>query len=398
MKVRLTKVQVRQRLQKETYLEMDNGKFVLINNPMVGLGQCFEFVTSVLAGGYEFNSLVANKRRRTAYHKALSLVLPIIQRCREFYVPGWVYHPSITFISEQHRIHPISCLSGTESPVHVLDNGMTVQEVFLDFIRKLKSEAAAQGLRKNISDHDAKLKKNLKRLRLWEKELFRRCSRPVIIRLDLDYLASLFSNDDFRELLDLEARELLLHDKLFLEGASLEARDLPAMRVSLETVQRDRARLFENMKGKPSLFRHLVGSVWRYEYGHRAGFHLHLLLAFDGSKVRKHQWLAQKIGEYWADDITEGRGRFHNCNADWDEHAPTYGIGRIEWHNERLRGNLVGFVLPYLAKFDQYVLARPYRGCKLMGSGFAHRAQPVGLGRPRKAVHQRHQPPARPAM
>jgi hypothetical protein len=49
-----------------------------------------------------------------------------------------------------------------------------------------------------------------------------------------------------------------------------------------------------------------------------------------------------------------------------------------------VRANLRDHVLPYLAKHGQYVLALPYKGCKLMGSGFVHRDKHETRGRPRK--------------
>ncbi len=394
MKRDMTKDQIRQRLQQQTYLETEDGKFAIIDDPMTWLGECYWFMRYVLAGGYELDQLTASNRQREEYFEELRSLLPRMHRYPEIYVPGFVYHPSITLFLEQYRKHPISKLLVGHWPTFAVSDGVTVADVFLDFIRTLKSQANSQGLRKKMADHDAKLRKNQKRLRKFESDLFRRYSRPVIVRLDLEYRATLFANETFQEIAHLEVRERRLHNEIYVEGEALDGRGLPPMRVSLKTVQQDRIKLFANMKGKPSLFRHLVGYVWRFEYGHRAGFHLHLLLAFDGARVRKHEWLAQEIGKYWEVEITERRGRFHNCNDDWDAQAPTYGLGAIEWHDKRLRGNLVNCVLPYLAKFDQYVLARPYRGCKLMGSGFMHRERPTRRGRPRSPMHRPPEPPA----
>ena len=384
---------LRHRLRSRTYIETDDGKTVIIDDPMAGLHACHTFMLKVLAGAYDVNVLTMNRQQRDAYHTRLRRLLPCVRGYYDVYVPGMIYHPTIQFFLDQYRRHAIAQLLPTEQPGIVMGNGATVAEVFQDFVQTLKFEAGAQRLRKRMADHDAKLAKNQKRLREFEKELFRRCSRPVIARVDFGFKSALFSAQDLKELANRDAIEDFDRHKIYASGGELDGRALPAVRVSFEEVQRYRAKLFENMKGKPSLFKHLVGYVWRIEYGRKSGFHLHVLLAFDGAHVRQHEWLTQNIGEYWVKEITQGRGRFHNCNADWDKDSARYGLGAIAWHDDRLRGNLADGVLPYLAKFDQYVLARPYKNCKLMGSGFMHRHKPSPRGRKRSLPRNQAQPP-----
>lgn len=387
--------ELRGRMRSLTYVETVKGQVLIIDDPMYALLACYQFVMQVLAGGYEINLLTADGRKKRGYYYMLDRMLPRMHRFYEAYVLGLVYHPAIQLFFDQYRSHPISELSAEHWGSVVLENGMTLAELFIDFIRTLKSEAKANGIRKKIADHDAKLKKNLKQLRKWERELFRRCSRPVIVRLDLEYMAALLTDEEARAF----DRDVAL--RRYDSGAMYLSRDepihgwpLPPMKVGFEEVQRDREKLFDNMRCKPSLFEHLVGYAWRYEYAPETGFHLHVLLAFKGSEVHKHEWLSLEIGKYWCEVITEGRGRFHSCNADWDKEAKGYGIGAMEWHDELHRENLREGVLPYLAKFDQYILARPYKGAKLMGTGFFHREEPTKRGRPRRERPQRYQPPA----
>lgn len=278
-----------------------------------------------------------------------------------------------------------------------MPDGRTAEQTLVEFIGVLRAEAVAQGTRKKVADHKNKLAKNDVRLKKVEQELFRRCSRLVFVRDDLEYKANRFAyrseGELAEELAAVAGAERLQHSAMYMENEAAEGRPLPPMRVDLETVQRDRIKFFACMKGKPLLFRHLVGYVWRIEYGHHTGFHLHVLLAFHGAHVRKHEDLAQRIGLYWEKEITSGRGRFHNCNREWKPTAPTYGLGPIEWHDTRLRFNLVNHVLKYLVKPDQYVLARPYKGMKLMGSGFVHRDKPSRGGRPRSRTPPTTKPP-----
>jgi len=153
--------------------------------------------------------------------------------------------------------------------------------------------------------------------------------------------------------------------------------------VPFEVVQSDRQRMFANMKGKPSLFKHLVGYVWRIECTPQAGYHLHVALFFHGSWVDDSSNLAQRIGEYWRDSITPGRGRFQNVNRAWNKDSPHYGLGTINHFDVTKRANLSEKVLKYLCKDTQLVQVLPYAGCNLFGSSFAHRDNSKGRGRPR---------------
>jgi hypothetical protein len=54
--------------------------------------------------------------------------------------------------------------------------------------------------------------------------------------------------------------------------------------VTLERVQRDRDRLLADKRNFPALFHGLLGYMWCLEVGEfRTGYHIHLLLIYDGS-------------------------------------------------------------------------------------------------------------------
>lgn len=212
--------------------------------------------------------------------------------------------------------------------------------------------------------------------------MFRRHARILVVRLDLHRKAMHFTEEELFEHIEAEECRQKADRTAYLEGAELWGSEPITGRVPFETVQRDRARLFANMKGKPSLFKHLVGYVWRIEFTPGAGYHLHVALFFNGTKVQNHEWLAQQIGEYWRDVITGGQGWFHNCNMAWNKDAPNYALGVINYTDHAKRGALLG-ALGYLCKLSQQVLVLPYEGCKLFGAGFVHRDRKNRSGRPR---------------
>lgn len=346
---------------------------------------------ALLALAMEFMQLVMNgtttsfTEPRTKWARkdltALGKMLPCLKRFSELYSRGHKFHPFLSFFFEEYRKHPIKdCGDCFHSDITA--EGKKVSDVFDDFIATLRAEALAVNLRKKASDWDSKFRKNAQRLRKQDAKMFQRHARILAIRLDLHHKATYFTEEELFKHIETEGRRQAADRIAYLDGLNLDSTEPEVGRVPFKTVQRDRERLFANMKGKPSLFEHLVAYVWRIEFTPGAGYHLHVALLFTGSKVQNHEWLAQQIGEYWRDVITEGQGRFHNCNMDWDKDSPNYALGVINYTDRAKRGALLG-ALTYLCKLSQQVLVLPYAGCKLFGAGFVHRERKNGSGRPR---------------
>jgi hypothetical protein len=114
----------------------------------------------------------------------------------------------------------------------------------------------------------------------------------------------------------------------------------------------DKEHLFNNMRTN-QLFDHMVGNIWRLEYGTDKGFHYHCIFFFDGSQVREDIPLANRIGQYWSNNITQGRGLYHNCNLHKDDYNRC-GIGMMNWNDFELIDNLKS-ATRYLVKPDDYL-------------------------------------------
>jgi hypothetical protein len=316
---------------------------------------------------------------------ALGKLLPRLADLSDLYAAGYHFHPYLFFLLEVHRSHPIRHHSDCGYNELTAD-GRTVGELYDDFLSTLREQALEVKLRKKAADWDSKFRSNLKRLRAVESAMFDMCGRIVAIRLDLHHKERYFTQEELAKYIGEEQARQAKDHAAYVQGLPVDGTEPLTGRVSFETVQHDRQRLFDLMKGKPSLFQHLVAYVWRIEFTPGAGYHLHLALFFDGSEVRKHEWLAQQIGLYWQDVITHGDGRFHNCNMAWDKKSPLYGIGVIN-HGDKVKRAALLNAMDYLCKRSQQVVVLPYKGCKLFGAGLAHRRPKARSGRPRnKAV------------
>ncbi|MDO3558648.1 YagK/YfjJ domain-containing protein [Ralstonia pseudosolanacearum] len=295
------------------------------------------------------------------------------------YSSGYTFSPLIAFFFEQYRKHPIkdcALLLDTFNP-----DGSDA-DLFNDFVATMRREAVATKLKKRISDWNGKFEESRDRLVAFEAELFREYARLMVIRLDLNYHKAIFTDKEVAEFYAevVERKERDLAD--YLAGSDISTPGTIEGRIALEEVQKDRKRFFANMKGKPSLFKHLVGYVWRIEYTRGAGYHMHVMLFFDGENVDKHEYYAQAIGCYWRDVITQGRGYFENCNRKKSSYGDNWALGRVDHWDDAKRDRLRN-AMQYFCKTSQIVQVVPYPKCRLFQTVIIRRQRKGAGGRPR---------------
>lgn len=123
--------------------------------------------------------------------------------------------------------------------------------------------------------------------------------------------------------------------------------------VTLERVQRDRDRLLADRRNFPALFHGLLGYMWCLEIGEfRTGYHIHLLLIYDGTIRTSSANVVDQIDPVWKLQITKGEGEIFSPNLQEKQFAAngTLGIGLIHRSDERLRVNLIERVIGYIVK------------------------------------------------
>ena len=141
-------------------------------------------------------------------------------------------------------------------------------------------------------------------------------------------------------------------------------------------------------RGQHKLFEHLVGYGWAVEQSEKKGYHIHAVFFFNGSEVRQDVTLGFAIGNLWKNEITRGRGSFHNCNAKKEKYERC-GIGMIHRNNEQECANCVEFVQylakggPFIDRDNQFVRIRPWGGhTRMFDMGQAPTLAEVRRGRP----------------
>lgn len=125
-------------------------------------------------------------------------------------------------------------------------------------------------------------------------------------------------------------------------------------RLSADDAIDDRRRYLTLIKKR---FPHMVGYIWKMEYGKDRRFHSHLTLIFNGAHHQQDRSLGLLLGKYW-EDCTHGLGIYYNCAnrrrqyQEWD----TDGIGMVHCDDVRKQEKLFK-ALEYLTKPDELILA-----------------------------------------
>ena len=144
------------------------------------------------------------------------------------------------------------------------------------------------------------------------------------------------------------------HSKLLVLRVDLGYGKSHCKDASLSEIKRDAKHMLDNRRSNHELFEHQVGYVMKFEHTEEKGPHIHALFVYDGQKVQKDAYLAQKIGDYWRDKITDGNGVYHNCNRDKSQYEQC-GIGMIDYSDTEKRTVLANKVIPYMLKAEQSI-------------------------------------------
>lgn len=120
--------------------------------------------------------------------------------------------------------------------------------------------------------------------------------------------------------------------------------------LTLKKANDDINRLLNNRRNN-SIFDDNVGYLLKTEYGDNKDIHFHSFFFYDGQKVQKDLNKGEQIGEYWQDNITSGKGTYHNCNRNnYKDNA----VGMLAYRDTEKRKNL-DVAMEYLVKEEQSV-------------------------------------------
>jgi hypothetical protein len=282
--------------------------------------------------------------------KKLLAVLRNGQASFHYYFPLHDINPYVALLFE--------CVDRFDSPMFFLYASSTFphevkQTVIImnKLVEDMRREASSADFKRVIRRFVKAEKKREKSLNIYIDTLFNRYSRLVVIRLDLSYSVGSFKVKDIQQ-------------------------NLLEVKADWTKMQRDLH------KGLP--VKDMLGFACKLEYGHAKDFHFHLLVFYNGSTYRKDVALARLIGEHWRQEVTEGKGRYFNCNNK-KRNYKFLGVGVVSHFDSFLISNLKSVVAAYLVKIDYWVRFSPglgrsfYRG-NMPKLDCAKRGRPRGIG------------------
>jgi hypothetical protein len=230
-----------------------------------------------------------------------------------------------------------------------------IVDSFNGLFERIRKEAESPEFITGLENYLEQSEKNYQSFLEYNDHLFKRYSRLMVLRIDLSY-----------------AKDC---DNPYLTANELYEKHWQ--------IKKDLERLCNNVRSNKR-FKPMLGHVWKLEYTENTGFHIHVLFYFDASQVREDITLNRLIGEYWRQIITQGRGRYYNCNAH-PERYKELGIGIINADDIPLRKGLEK-AAAYLFKPDRYArIEVPNKG-RSFGRGVIKPLLTPKRGRPRTRV------------
>ncbi|PZQ07310.1 MAG: hypothetical protein DI567_04310 [Aliarcobacter butzleri] len=122
--------------------------------------------------------------------------------------------------------------------------------------------------------------------------------------------------------------------------------------ITFEDASKDLNKMLNNTRSKPTVFGEMVGYITKKELGEDKGVHIHVAIIYNGNIVREDITKAQQIGEYWKNNITKGKGVFHNCSKNEYKNK---AVGVIDYKDKEKRKIFDEKVLTYLCKDEQSI-------------------------------------------
>lgn len=191
--------------------------------------------------------------------------------------------------------------------------------------------------------------KVLREMERYVERLFSRCSRLLVVRVDLYY------------------------PSVQKDG------ELNGINVPPDRLRKDRARFIRKLSSE-KFATNKLGHCWKLEYGLTKGFHYHWFFFFDGAKVREDITIARLIGQTW-EKMQDKEGLYWNCNAAKDKYVDL-GIGMISHFDKERRFGLHK-AIAYLTKPDYHLCLKEVDVGRTFGKGQIKARPKETRGRPR---------------
>ncbi|WP_114972239.1 YagK/YfjJ domain-containing protein [Rhodoferax ferrireducens] len=306
-----------------------------------------EFVSAIVSSKeLGFTVVHCDGQRPTVKPLALSKYFTGIKAFMGAYLPNCEFSENVNVFFEACDAMGFDHEQLTCRPLSAYPHRRKIEaELFNDLIVLIRTTCKSKKFKDQAYSRVYNATRNFRSTQVYIDRLFKRHSRLMVMRLDLEYLKNHVS------------------------------------KLSIGDAQKDLKHFFNNMRSN-KLFAPLLGYIWRREWGVERGIHFHVVLFYDGSLAHKDEYIASQIGDYWKDRITAGKGMHFNCNRDKRNRYKRLGIGMIHAADVDKRKNLLEAV-KYLTKKEVIFGLKEDGGFRAFGKGNMPSERTDGPGRPR---------------
>jgi Inovirus Gp2 len=201
-----------------------------------------------------------------------------------------------------------------------------------DFIANLNKRLSDPSARRKLLDQRKAAKKNFKKAESYIQSLFEKKKSLAVIRINLGY------KKDFE--------------------------------ITTENALKDINRLLTNRR-HTGLLSGLYGYILKLEPSSHKGTHIHLMLIFDGTKLKGDETLTQNVGEYWIKHTSySGEYWYYNESRHPYLDMVIQGIGNISVDDKDKIHNLV-MAVKFMCIKDQFVKLKTNLKIKTLRTGNA---------------------------
>jgi len=283
------------------------------------------------------------------------LLNAVSKRLREFeeYFPGNSINSYIELLRSAVRSDPSLIYADLDLKSVKGEDARKLYVKLTNLVESLRMEGRSEAFKKELDARRRQCQKNQKSAEDYINAIFKyRASKNLAIRIDLAC------------------------------GCETSERRGIVSTVDVEQAKEELDRFVRYIREKYPV----TGWMATLEYGLMTGLHFHVLIFIDGHVQFNGAALGYLFGEHWKSKITEGRGRYYNCNAAWYREN---GVGMIWHYDAAKREILMSRVVSYLTKPDFWI---KFQGTKktffkgLMPSKAEMEAKENSTGRPRKQI------------